>query len=540
MDLIYGIVSFITGTRYCVSSHCRAALPDSTACERCALCCKQHHRSPVFVPPCSDHQNFCIVSNCITPAQLTCRSRCCASHCNVAWCAAHGDPTLCHQCSCRSLTAGCRFCSCPLCCKKVAFARCSAAAHQGLCSSPLCEQSAANSICSLCDTCCKTAWCASHGNPSLCRRCIVADFMTECTAFLCAACGNRTDATRCKCPTHKRLCAKAGCTSDASAGCDAERCRQCCTTAWCASHGDPSLCRRCCVDKAVKKCAHSFCDHCCKKRDDDSCPLHERECRKCRNRYAQRCDAHCCGACCSLLWCVVHGDPKLCHGCAPRARLTQRCSMFMCKGCCTYARCVAHKLCVACESVPRATGCTTSKCGSCCVDAKCGHARCRSCSSLKHRGCRNGQCDSCCNGCDVHVRRCMCRKRIDVERDSDCVGRLCADCCKQMPTRDCPWHRDKWFGNFRCKCGNTWASGYAYRGLTQQCRRCSKSCYPSQVRPHLHNTTVDNRLPHDSERCERCRRFGSCRSQQPPQQRASLQPADNYRAHHDYDYYDYD
>jgi hypothetical protein len=207
MDLIYGIVSFITGTRYCVSSHCRAALPDSTACERCALCCKQHHRSPVFVPPCSDHQNFCIVSNCITPAQLTCRSRCCASHCNVAWCAAHGDPTLCHQCSCRSLTAGCRFCSCPLCCKKVAFARCSAAAHQGLCSSPLCEQSAANSICSLCDTCCKTAWCASHGNPSLCRRCIVADFMTECTAFLCAACGNRTDATRCKCPTHKRLCA---------------------------------------------------------------------------------------------------------------------------------------------------------------------------------------------------------------------------------------------------------------------------------------------------------------------------------------------
>ena len=105
------------------------------------------------------------------------------------------------------------------------------------------------------------------------------------------------------------------------------------------------------------------------------------------------------------------------------------------------------------------------------------------------------------------------------ERDQGCVRQMCADCCKQR-TSDCNWHRDdRWFGTYRCECEHTWSSGFAYRGLTQQCRRCNAACYPAHVRSHDHSKT-DNRVPHDSARCERCRRFGACR--------AATQSVDDY------------
>ena len=76
------------------------------------------------------------------------------------------------------------------------------------------------------------------------------------------------------------------------------------------------------------------------------------------------------------------------------------------------------------------------------------------------------------------------------------------------------------FGDFDCKCGNSWKSAYTwvsnsgYRPLTkwQKCLRCSAEVYPTDYRPLIYTGSV-SQGGHESSKCQRCIELGGdCRT----------------------------
>ena len=82
---------------------------------------------------------------------------------------------------------------------------------------------------------------------------------------------------------------------------------------------------------------------------------------------------------------------------------------------------------------------------------------------------------------------------------------------------DCgrPWkrfggvHTCRYFGTFRCNCGNRWTSAYCWKGERQACRSCNRESLPIE-KEQLQGKEGKNALGghHDTARCEMCRKLG--------------------------------
>ena len=83
----------------------------------------------------------------------------------------------------------------------------------------------------------------------------------------------------------------------------------------------------------------------------------------------------------------------------------------------------------------------------------------------------------------------------------------------------------RYYGKFSCSslCGNDWSSGYAWvewdyeskelKALGQECRRCKRNIYPSNIRPLRYTPQRTSQKPHDTEACEMCKKHGrDCRT----------------------------
>jgi hypothetical protein len=88
-----------------------------------------------------------------------------------------------------------------------------------------------------------------------------------------------------------------------------------------------------------------------------------------------------------------------------------------------------------------------------------------------------------------------------------------------LPTVDCDCgrprvlsggrHTCRYFGTSQCFCGNRWTSGYTRKGEMQACKRCNVECLPvkkEKLTPGYERGIGGG--PHDSARCERCRKLG--------------------------------
>lgn len=68
------------------------------------------------------------------------------------------------------------------------------------------------------------------------------------------------------------------------------------------------------------------------------------------------------------------------------------------------------------------------------------------------------------------------------------------------------------FGEYRCTCGRTWSSAGSYCDRWQQCQACQTRIYPFRQRALEQQSEAefvdDDREPHDTSRCEQCRRLG--------------------------------
>lgn len=434
---------------------CRVDIDASAAdCDLCPHCCKT--RNPLHCA--RGHARFCARPNCISPvAKEDCVKNCCAPCCvelvGRPWCPQHSDKTLCRQCVHAPLTCDRHLCK--TCCQRNSLP---CVAHGTVCRSQIHSCRAPPStkcaarICASCP--CHIPWCVEHGNPSLCHSCGRVSHTADC--LWCLLCGKRQ---ACRCKSHQLLCASHSypqlqlCLATAMSGCDAHCCSaKCCTTVWCRVHGDPSLCHICGDEKADNRCVLACCAVCCKA-SMTRCVRHDAECRACGSQRGARCDIRCCGRCCKLAWCAAHGNPRVCHRCCRKD---------------ASAGCVGH-LCVAC-----------------------------------------------CAGCRVHARparRCrQCSRPVDSARDDGCQNNVCANCCDGPCQHH---HGQRWFGSFICVCGNRWSSGFAYRGLWQQCRKCGAKSMPKSVDPlKKSEDRVGNKLPHDSARCQKCIQFGPCQLHQ--------------------------
>jgi len=82
---------------------------------------------------------------------------------------------------------------------------------------------------------------------------------------------------------------------------------------------------------------------------------------------------------------------------------------------------------------------------------------------------------------------------------------------------DCgrPWkrvggvHTCRYFGTFRCNCGNRWTSAYCWKGERQACRSCNRESLPIE-KEQLKGKEGKNAGGghHDTARCEMCRKLG--------------------------------
>jgi len=148
----------------------------------------------------------------------------------------------------------------------------------------------------------------------------------------------------------------------------------------------------------------------------------------------------------------------------------------------------------------------TLNCGKCfpcehlktCPDRSCGpHDSCETCIDALQVGCQNKFCEK--HQCRVNSLKCDCTTKF----------------LRQKYSRG----SKEVYGWFKChktkqQC-NRWNSAHAWveKGsfLSQNCKKCEKPCAPFKAR--LKEWRGDNKedvkeLPHDEERCQKCRRLG--------------------------------
>jgi hypothetical protein len=75
------------------------------------------------------------------------------------------------------------------------------------------------------------------------------------------------------------------------------------------------------------------------------------------------------------------------------------------------------------------------------------------------------------------------------------------------------------FGKYFCGCGNNWASGNAWAGAWQKCRKCHAKVMPDDLQPLQpgNSRQYEDRRPHETDLCQRCLQLGyNCQNYVPP------------------------
>ena len=68
------------------------------------------------------------------------------------------------------------------------------------------------------------------------------------------------------------------------------------------------------------------------------------------------------------------------------------------------------------------------------------------------------------------------------------------------------------FGEYLCKCGNSWPSGNSWEGMGQQCGDCKTMILPHTLRPLRWSGGAKKGAPHRQDLCQMCQKLGyNCR-----------------------------
>ena len=302
------------------------------------------------------------------------------------------------------------------------------------------------------------------------------------------------------CEDHFSVCSSKVCTYPADKVCDHHTCATHCKISFCLAHGDRELCRKCGSSRRNKECFHSLCNHCCKNEMTpktgtgfqsfphisysrggpsvfqlQKCRRHQGRCCVGQCDEKRECDEGKCFLCCTLAWCVIHGDPFVCRLCT-NTSFDNGCSHRYCKRCCKksrkYAFCSLHRtLCRDPQCLTESQSPVCNHCLNCCSVAWCkAHGDpfvCRLCTNTSFdNGCSFYGCGNCCKSSSVSHLKCVTHKTECVncnrKRALKCDSRACGRCCK-----------DKW-----CKFhGNPLLCRKCeHRNGSQSCSFCSKCC----------------------------------------------------------------
>jgi hypothetical protein len=344
------------------------------------------------------HYTRCVSHYCLVKRDTSCAF--CVRCCTLEKCTEHkaGASSMCVRCRSRGPLAGCTDRRCAGCGKDGAHAK-ACSAHGALCTRGACpSRKGLQCADKTCRGCCRSPWCADHGDARLCHGCGKQEAAGKCNNRKCTECCRQSTA---HCTLHGTRCVM--CRDTAPPSCAGGACRAHCEVAWCRSHGDPSLCHTSMCGRAADSwCTESRCAQCC---GDEECQ--HSFCLRCTSPLtdgpSSKCPHRMCGQCCQEgPGCEWHGS----------------------KG---FAR--KNVMCNGCQYNKPAKWCVSGRCGQCCIDNRCAHRKC-TCGNVASSTCK--KCAACCtrDDCARHRTLCPCDRFY---ADRECPNDKCSACCRPDP-----------------------------------------------------------------------------------------------------------